>query len=183
MKQVLYFPLFVLIACIIAAGFGIIHDIFTHCISPEYYTKFKFIQFGFIEEFEEDVLVDNRLTYVALTGIIATWWTGLIGGPIIALVNLLINKTQHFFSSGIKALLIGISCSAIAGLVGLLLGYTYFGPAVLKDQIAWNLPNNVVHQVDYIAVGSMHNFSYIGGAIGIVVALLFIKKRSKMLES
>ena len=45
MKKFLTLILIVIIAALTGGIYGAIHDQLTYTISPEYYTKFKFIQF------------------------------------------------------------------------------------------------------------------------------------------
>ena len=63
----------IFISTILAGLYGIIHDQVTYSMSTEYFTKFKFIQFGIGQA------VPYRLG-VSLVGLFATWWTGLIIG-------------------------------------------------------------------------------------------------------
>lgn len=49
MKKFLILILIILIAPIIGGLYGILHDQLTYTISPEYYTKFKFYQFGLMD--------------------------------------------------------------------------------------------------------------------------------------
>jgi len=51
--------------------YGIIHDQITYSISPEYYTKFKFYQFGLIKSPND--FVHNPRQMAIIVGIMATW--------------------------------------------------------------------------------------------------------------
>ncbi|WP_321516153.1 hypothetical protein [Marinifilum fragile] len=46
MKKFLTLLLLILIASMLGGVYGMLHDQITYTISEEYYTKFKFIQFG-----------------------------------------------------------------------------------------------------------------------------------------
>jgi len=176
LKKIGIFVLFVLSACVIAALYGIVHDQLTFTISNEYYTKFKFVQFGLVDEFDAGTDKVSPRLLVTLTGIIATWWTGLIAGPIIGLFVLLLPGKEAFFNQGLRGLIVALAVSAGVGLLGLLVGYVYFSPQVLAGNIHWNLGADIIAKTDYIAVGSMHNFSYLGGIIGIISALVRLRK-------
>jgi hypothetical protein len=49
MKQIGIFLLFLPAAMLVAGLFGIIHDEISYSVSNEYFTKFKFIQFGLLD--------------------------------------------------------------------------------------------------------------------------------------
>jgi hypothetical protein len=87
MKKTVALLILILISPIIAGVYGIIHDQITYTISPEYYTKFKFIQFGFIHEEDHTILARPRLV-VSQIVFLATWWMGLPIGIILGLVGL-----------------------------------------------------------------------------------------------
>jgi hypothetical protein len=42
---------------------------------------------------------------------------------------------------------------------------------------AWRLPENLIDVKNFVAVGSMHNFSYIGGTTGLLAAIYFSLRR------
>ena len=69
------------------------------------------------------------------------------------------------------------SIAFFIGLVGLL-----YGKFVLAvSGVSWWLPDNLIHRADFIAVGSMHNFSYMGGLVGLLVGVYYsIKKRKEI---
>jgi hypothetical protein len=70
MKKFVAFPLILIIAPLVAGLYGIFHDQLTYTISPEYYTKFKFIQFGLIED--AGVYVLNPRWCAGYVGFMAT---------------------------------------------------------------------------------------------------------------
>src|SRR5688572_4894387 len=87
MKQFFTFLIIILIGCIVAGLYGIIHDQLTYTISPEYYTKFKFYQFRLADEGDEAIFQSPRL-WVSLVGFMATWWTGIPIAVILGLFSL-----------------------------------------------------------------------------------------------
>jgi hypothetical protein len=50
LKKILTISLLAVAACLLAGVYGILHDQLTYTISPEYNTKFKFYQFGLLDE-------------------------------------------------------------------------------------------------------------------------------------
>ena len=72
----------ILITPIIAGCYGVIHDQITYTISNEYFTKYKFDQFGV------GPAVPYRLG-VSYVGWMATWWMGIPLGIILGLIGLI----------------------------------------------------------------------------------------------
>lgn len=65
----------IFISILLAGLYGILHDQITYTIAPEYFTKFKFDQFGFGPAW----FGGDRWTVVVI-GFLATWWTGILIG-------------------------------------------------------------------------------------------------------
>lgn len=168
--KIVYVFLTILLAILCAAVYGVIHDQFTYTISPEYYTLFKFFQFGLYTDPETMVLpfAFERIA-VVVVGVRATWWTGLFIGPIIALVGLIHNDAKVMWKTNIRALLITICITAITGLIGLLYGWLFLA----DEGVSWWLPDGLMDERAFVMVGSMHNFSYLGGLLGMVMGILF----------
>lgn len=69
---------FAVLGALLAGIYGALHDQITYTISPEYFTRFKFLQsraadFGFPPR-----------VLAAEIGFLASWWVGLIGGWFLA---------------------------------------------------------------------------------------------------
>ncbi|SCC45867.1 hypothetical protein GA0116948_109119 [Chitinophaga costaii] len=78
---------------------------------------------------------------------------------------------QYSYQAMIKAMVRGISINLITavvvGLIGLGVGYFYLS----KRGVSWHLPDGLMSKRNFIAVGSMHNFSDLGGAIGTLLGV------------
>lgn len=170
MKKPILLILIVILCPVLAGVYGIIHDQFSYTISPEYYTRFKFYQFGLAEETTggEAVFQVPRLA-VAVVGFMATWWTGILIGLGIGLTGLFHEKANAMFKSSIKAIMLVIALTAATGLIGLAYGGLYLADA----GVDWWLPANLVDKKSFIMVGSMHNFSYLGGGIGLIGGIVY----------
>ena len=176
MKKLLVLYLLFIIAPVIAGVYGILHDQLTYTISPEYYTKFKFFQFGLADLGDEAIFPNPRLQ-VSIVGFLATWWVGLPIGLILGFVGMIHKNGKEMFRITMKALFLTLLIAFIAGLVGLAFGKFYLA----NHATSWYLPENVMDKANYIAVGSMHNFSYLGGLIGLIVAVIFsVRKRNRL---
>ena len=176
MKKLLIFILIVLFAPLLAALYGVLHDQFTYTISPEYYTKFKFIQFELVEN-KQEAIISNQRVFVAAVGAMATWWMGIPIGIILALVGLIHREWREMLNVTLHAFALTIVVAFLTGLIGLGYGYYSFASDPGYFTSGWYLPKNLVDVRDFVAVGSMHNFSYIGGAMGLLAAIYFSVRR------
>lgn len=151
---------------IISAGiFGIIHNQISYTISPEYFTKFKFQQFEIPEYFL------NRVG-VAFIGWNATWWVGLILGTILAIFMLRDNLYSSLWIKAVKTIGVILLVASAVGLMGLIIGSLLLDP----NSSNWMIPESVADKESFLAVGSMHNFSYLGGIIGLIIGVLYRNK-------
>lgn len=162
------FILILILSPLIGGIYGIIHDQLTYTISPEYYTKFKFYQFGFAVSGDEFIPDSPRL-FVSGVGFLATWWVGLIIGIILGLVGFIHKDGKTMMNITIKAILLTIMIALIVGVTGLLYGKFHLA----ETGVRWNLRENLIDKENFIAVGSMHNFSYLGGLIGMIISIIF----------
>ena len=174
MKKILTLLLIIGLAPIIAGLYGILHDQLTYTISPEYYTKFKFYQFGLMDMGNEAIFPNPRFE-VSIVGFMATWWMGLPIGLILGLVGLLHNDYKQMFKVTMKAILITIIVAFVTGLIGLAVGKLYLA----EKSVDWWLPENLIDTKNFISVGSMHNFSYLGGLFGLIAGIIYSVKRKK----
>jgi len=167
MKKIPTLSLITLIASLIGGVYGILHDQLTYSISPEYYTKLKFYQFGLIDVGNEAIVPNPRL-YVSVVGFLASWWMGLFIGLILGLVGLIHPEPKQMLRVTLRAMIITISIAFATGLIGLALG-EYQMEKINPD---W-LPDNVFDKKNFLAVGTMHNFSYLGGVTGLIAGALY----------
>lgn len=150
---------------ILAGIFGIIHDQITYTISPEYFTKFKYLQFGFPPVNSGG----DRLT-VAIIGFLATWWMGLIMGVLVGVSGLIFKDhitMKKRIAACLKIILITTIFSSICG-------YAYGNLVLAKKGVDWWIPETVIYKNRFISVGSIHNFSYAGGLLGTILGLIYM---------
>ncbi len=156
----------------VAGVYGILHDQVTYSICPEYYTKFKFYQFRLVNSGNEAILPNPR-TYVTITGFMASWWTGLIIGVIQGVIGLLHPNPKTMFNIVFKTILIALLTVFLFGVVGF-----FFGKFLLSDP-NWHYPENLIDKKNFIIVGSIHNFSYLGGLAGLIVGVVYQFRQKK----
>ncbi|MFK7755583.1 MAG: hypothetical protein AB8B53_01485 [Flavobacteriales bacterium] len=184
-NKVIALILILILAPILGGIYGIIHDQITYSISEEYYTKFKFIQFG-LENWgmgqnigtlkTPEIILNNPRLGAAIVGTLATWWVGLIIGILLGLVGLIHRNGKEMFNASIRAIAITTGIALLTGLLGLLYGKI----CLVENPPNWFLPDNLIERANFIMVGSMHNFSYLGGLIGLVCGIIFsIRQKTK----
>jgi hypothetical protein len=180
MKKFLTLIGIVVAGCFVAGLYGIAHDQLTYTICPEYYTKFKFYQFGLIDEGNEVIFQFPRLP-VSLVGFMATWWMGIPIATVLGLFSLHSDK-KFMIDIALKAFLVTLIITFITGLYGLYEGRTYLANQPREKFEHWFIPENLVDFKSFIAVGSMHNYSYLGGLCGLLGGIAYIGWRKRMLK-
>ena len=186
MNKLIALILLLIIAPILGGAYGIVHDQITYTISNEYYSKFKFIQFGLNNwgmgenigtENTPEIKLNNPRIGAAIVGFLATWWVGMIIGIILGLIGLIHRNGKEMFKITMRATLITIGIALIVGIIGLIYGKLFLA----SNPPNWFLPENLINRTNFIMVGSMHNFSYLGGLIGMIVSVTYsIQKKRKI---
>ena len=186
MNKLIALILLLIIAPILGGVYGIVHDQITYTISNEYYSKFKFIQFGLNNwgmgenigtETTPEIKLNNPRIGAAIVGFLATWWVGMIIGIILGLIGLIHRNGKEMFKITMRATLITIGIALIVGIIGLIYGKLFLA----SNPPNWFLPENLINRTNFIMVGSMHNFSYLGGLIGMIVSVTYsIQKKRKI---
>jgi len=178
MKKLLVLILIVGIAPLVGGIYGILNDQLTYTISPEYYTKFKFYQFGLMDSGNEAIFPNPRIE-VSAVGFMATWWLGLPIGLVLGLIGLVHKDSKQMLYVTMKAILVTVTVAFVTGLVGLAYGKFY-----LADKgVNWWLPDNLIDMKNFIAVGSMHNFSYLGGLTGLIAGTIYSVLQKKKIKT
>lgn len=151
----------VLVATIAAGIYGALHNQISYSVAPEYFTAFKF------EQFDIDPDLPDRLG-AAVVGWHASWWMGFLIGGLLGPVGLVIRGRGRYAVVVLQALGLVVATALAVGLGGLLYG-------VLTLQAESLPPREGVHDiVAFWRAGTMHNMSYLGGGVGIIVGLGWI---------
>ena len=182
MRKFLTLILIAFIAALTGGIYGAIHDQLTYTISPEYYTKFKFIQFELVDEGIETPIPNPRI-WVAVVGVLATWWMGVLIGIILGLVGLSHTNWHTMLRVTLRAFVITTIIAFVIGIIGLIYGRLFLANDPIESFSNWFIPDNIIDFKSFVMVGSMHNFSYAGGIIGLVVGIVYsLGQRSKPAE-
>ncbi|MEZ7496841.1 hypothetical protein QO206_15200 [Leeuwenhoekiella aequorea] len=171
-KKIRLLVLIIIISIILASTYGFLHNQVSYSISTEYFTKFKFEQFGFVEY----GLETPRMTAGSI-GIWATWWFGFLIGLINGVVGFFQPTDKIMWKSTLGATIRTLLIAIGIGILGIAVGYV----TLTKYQIEWNVPSDVINHRSFMCAGTMHNFSYLGGLIGLIYGIKYqlkIKKAS-----
>lgn len=158
-RKLLLFPLLLVIACVLAGGYGALHNQISYTVSPEYFTEFKFHQFRIAEH------LPDRLG-AAIVGWNAAWWMGLVIGAVLIPCGWFIQGSANYFWAMIRVFGVVATTTLVVGLVALLLSF-----ATIDENLAGQISRNgnaIQDDVAFARAGMMHNFSYLGGLIGIL---------------
>jgi hypothetical protein len=157
------------LALIIAGAYGALHDQISCTVSPEYFSRFKYLQFGLPPE------MPLRLA-AAIVGFLASWWMGIPIGAVLGVTGLLYPDARTMFRETLRAYGIVVATTLAVGLGGLLLGCLTVDRAMAMHPPFW-IPEDVQDRVAFLRAGYMHNASYLGGALGLVIALIVQARR------
>ena len=163
---------------LVAGAYGVIHDQITYSISHEYFTKLKFDQFHYA-----DFGLGHRF-YAGTIGFLASWWVGAIAAwflarrllPVQASESSTLNRPSVFRQ-------IGLGILVMLGVV-LLFGVGGYGYGLWRgpdaDYGMWlpiTQPLGVEDSYSFIRVAYIHNASYLGALVGLIVALLTLRRQ------
>ncbi|MFZ0826986.1 MAG: hypothetical protein WAO02_06155 [Verrucomicrobiia bacterium] len=167
MKKFLVFVFLILLAIMVSGFYGMVHDQISYTVSPEYFTKFKFQQFGIA-----DLNLPDR-TRAAIVGFLASWWMGIPIGLMVGGSGFIHSGHWRMLKITLLAFGLVMAITLLFGLGGLLYGYFQTRTINLTDYHDWFIPKDVVDLRHFLCVGYMHNASYLGGTLSIFAACFF----------
>ncbi len=113
----------------------------------------------------------------AIVGFLAAWWMGIIIGVVVVPFGLRIPGTRASVLGTVKAFGV-VAITALAfGLGALLIAFVVVGPEDAGQVVRSG--NEMVDDVAFMRAGAMHNFSYLGGLVGIVSACTFLVRERR----
>jgi len=160
------------VAALSAAAFGALHNQLSFTVGPTFFTDLKFDQFGIAAD------TAPRLA-AARVGVEAAWWIG----PVIALPAALygfvaVPRTQTYLAAGIGAIGLVIVLATLAALLGLVGGIAANATGLLDAYLV--MPEGP-SRADFYRAGFMHDASYVGGALGGLLAF-FPMRRARRID-
>jgi hypothetical protein len=158
-----------LIGAVFAGGYGILHDQITYSISPEYFTNLKFKQFYYA-----DFGLGNR-AFVSAIGFLATWWVGFIIAWFLARRFVPKQPRSHAYRQILSGSGIVLAGGVLSGLIGFAYGL-WRGPDADYSAWEWAVEQFAITDTwSFVRVAYVHNASYLGGLLGLIVALVVIR--------
>ncbi|MGB3607201.1 MAG: hypothetical protein WA775_02250 [Psychroserpens sp.] len=169
-KKIGLLILIIFLSIILASIYGFLHNQISYSISTEFFTEFKFLQFGGVK-----FSIDFPHYSAGLIGIASTWWFGLLIGLIIGIVGFFQSTTKIMWKSSLGAITRALGIAIGIGIVGILVGQFI----ISNLNTDWNLPAELIDRKSFLTAGTMHNFSYIGGVIGLIYGIIYQLKIKK----
>ena len=155
---------------IIAGLYGIFHDQITFAISNEYFSKLKYQQFGYLN------FVDSDRLKVSMIGFLATWWVGLFLGWFLARWFLPHNSyssaRSKIFKSFIITFITSIVLATASGVYVFLFGKSFNYLSWAQIIKTYNIENSWA----FVGVAYIHNASYLGALLGLLISLILVKR-------
>ncbi len=155
----------ILLCCIMAGIYGILIDQLTYTVSPEYYTHYKFPHYN-INPFE---FGGDRMAAVVI-GFKATWWTGLLIGTGIGFTGFIFDNQREKRRNMVIAILIVFLSTILMGIIGYFIGEV----VEVNEAVDRSLIQSLANPVDFIVVGSVHQYSYVGAFLGMLLGISFL---------
>lgn len=168
MTKLLLLPLAIIFACILAGLYGAIHNQISYSVSPDYFHEFKFAQFRI------DAGFHNRFG-ASIVGWRASWWMGIILGLPIYFLGLFVRGTEQFIRAYLKAASPVVLVTFAIGVIALIISFFSISQSDLPN---WVNGRNLSNPVAFSRAGTMHNFSYLGGFVGLVIGSLVIVREA-----
>jgi hypothetical protein len=159
------------LGAIIAGVYGILHDQITYSISQGYFTKLKFNQFHYA-----NFGFPTRI-FVSEIGFLATWWVGFFSGWFLARIAVPAWPAAAAFRKSLLGFSIIFISAFSAAVIGYFLGLHHSGDYSYWQDMCQRL--GVTDIPAFVRVAYIHNASYIGGLIGLVVAIIFLLRLKK----
>ena len=169
-----------LLACVVAAmTYGIVNDLITSRISPEYFLYFK----GALERVSNDAAMNpeahrGELDLQAVRiGALATWTAGLIAGAFVLVANSLgrwprlsMRQLAWFVPPIFIAAIIGAIALGVLGAKGGLISLGDFREMVARDEF---------RPFRLMCVYGIHLGGYAGSLAGLIAAIALIARRRR----
>ena len=167
MHRAKVFLLFLVTAVLVAGAFGALHDQISYTVSHEYYTRFKFHQFGLLNDG-----IPERIR-AAEVGFLASWWMGIPLGLLIGVMGLVQRSAEQMRRALCWSLMFVIAFTFAFALIGLLYGHYQTQQFDLAAYTGWYIPQGLEHPRSFLCAGYMHNCAYLGSVLALPIVLIF----------
>jgi hypothetical protein len=159
MKKLALFPVLLIAACLIAGLYGALHNQISYTVSPDYFHGYKFDQFGIPES------LHGRIG-ASIVGWHASWWMGLFIGLPLLIVGFILPGWRSYLRGCLFAFAVAAVTALVVGL-----GALVYATLTISEG---SLPHGYPYSVAFARAGTMHDFSYLGGFVGIITGTLYL---------
>ncbi|MEQ1783607.1 MAG: hypothetical protein ABMA14_19800 [Hyphomonadaceae bacterium] len=164
MTRLALLPISLVFACVLAGAYGAVHDQISYTVAPSYYHDFKFIQFAI------DPTLHNRLG-ASIVGWNGSWWMGILIGLPIYIVGLFVRGNGEFCRAYLLSALLVVLTALMIGLAALALSFLLIDVNHLPT---WMTGRSVESPLAFARAGTMHNWSYLGGFVGLIAGVILM---------
>ncbi len=149
MQKLVFLPVLLVAACVVAAAYGAIHNQISYTVSPAFFH---------FDLFDRCMIPDGLRTRAgaSLVGVLTSWWMGLVIGIPVFLLALIIPGWKAYVKHSLIAVLLVVTTALAVGLGAL---------AVAR----WAIRCGPTAQAEI-----MHDFGYLGGGVGLLVAIAYL---------
>ncbi|MGI3185483.1 hypothetical protein [Nioella aestuarii] len=161
MAKLFALPFLLVLACLLAGTYGMVHNQISYTVGPDYFHAFKFHQFNIAEALPHRV-------GAAIVGWRASWWMGLVIGVPIAALSLAMPTARQMFGAFVKAALVVVTITLVLGVASLLV------PTDPSQYRLFHIPAAVEDVQGFVRAGLMHDTSYLAGMIGLVSGAVYM---------
>ena len=138
------------------------HNQISYTVGPTYFFDLKFTQFRIPDEFH------NRIG-AAWVGIQASWWMGLIIGTPIGVLSLFFRGFRRQVFNFSRIAIVVVLITFVVGICTVAFSlFTIDAQNIPPAAAGWATED----KVGFARATSMHNASYIGGLIGLIIGTI-----------
>ncbi|HEV3143267.1 MAG TPA: hypothetical protein VGZ47_05210 [Gemmataceae bacterium] len=159
-----------LLGAVVAGCYGALHDQVSYTISPEYFTKMKFRQFSYL-----DLGLPPRL-FASEVGFMASWWVGLATGWLLARAGLAELPLAVRRRCIARSFAIAFLTAVLIGSLGALVGFFATSGGDIKEWRNLRATLGVGNGRAFVIVGYLHAASYLGALVGLMLAIVNVRK-------
>lgn len=170
-RQFLWMLLFGAVGSMIAGIYGVIHDQVTYTLGPEYFTCFKFDQFFYLDPSQPTRVLVGEI------GFLATWWVGMFSGWFLGRLTIPHEPLPVAARHSLVGVMIIVAMALLFGAIASTLPVADINDPSMDGwrQTLEGMP--VTDPSAFLRVGNIHNASYFGGLVGLITALIWVRRR------
>ena len=173
LRQFGWMTFFGVVGAVIAGAYGIVHDQITFRLGPEYFTRFKLIQFYYL-----DPSAPITITVLKI-GFLATWWVGMFAGWFMGRVTLPHEPVRIAARRSAVGVGVMMLTAIVFAIIADLLAPVSTDDPRLENWAAMLHMYDIRDGVAFVKVGYIHNASYLGGLVGLIGSLVWLRLTRK----